>query len=131
MVKLEVDLLKYDTVKDSGRIYTKEIVLQMIEKFKKTPERFFGEYNHPTTNIVNLINISHRITEMQLNEDTKTLEGTIEILDTPKGTQLLEELSKSENVLFDIHPRGMGCVNKETNEIYNYNLITFDIVPKK
>ena len=131
MVKLEVELLKYDTVKDSGRIYTKEIALNIIEQFKKTPEPFFGELDEDqTTEIVNLHNVSHRITEMKLNEDTKTIIGTIEILDTPKGRDL-EKLIDNGVHSYDMQPRGCGFVDDKTNEVYNYDFITFDIVPRK
>lgn len=48
------------------------------------PEYIFGEADTNDSPVINLANVSHRITNITLSEDGKC-EGDVEFLDTPNG----------------------------------------------
>lgn len=127
-MKKNTTILTYDTINENGRIYTKEVVLKMIDRFKEFPQGMFGELNHPESSIVSLANVSHIVTELRLNENSKTLECSYETLSTPNGI-LLSNLLKITDI--DLGPRGTGIVNEKTKEVEEYELIAFDALIKQ
>ncbi len=92
----DVEILKYDIVNENGRIYTKEIVLNIIKDFKDTKQPQLGEFNYGESAIVNLSRVSHETINLNINEDDKTLEGTFKTLDNSLGKKLLEILESGE-----------------------------------
>jgi hypothetical protein len=127
-MKLEGVLLYYDKENGNGRIYTKECAGNMVEQFKQKEQPLFGELGQSESFDIKL-SPSHIVKDVWIDEEDKSVKGTIEILETPKG-KILEELL---NVGCDmsITSRGLGTVNNETKEIEDYQLISFDIIPTK
>ena len=92
---LKDTFFEYDVQNENGRIYTKDVVVKMIEQFNARPVGMFGELHHTDiTNVVSLKNASHIVTELHLNEEKSTLDGTIEILDTPTGNTIKHLMEK-------------------------------------
>lgn len=134
-LKLTGNILFFDQKNLNGRVYTKEVAESIIEQFKKIRGEegvFLGEFGYPSTawtNGINLGNISHDVVDLRINEDTKSLEGDMLILETPAGKKLRELiLAEGENVGISCRPRGTGKVNGK-GEIEEYQIISFDLIP--
>ena len=130
-------LLYYDVKNSNDRIYTKECAARIVEQSKEDIEKgnLLGELGFPERFEVSLGHVSHRVCEIHLNEENKSIEGTIEILKgTPKGQYILKLLEESNckfEDMFVIRSRGTGTVNPKTKEIENYTLYTFDVILKE
>lgn len=133
-LKLTGNILFFDQKNLNGRVYTKEVAESIIEQFKKIRGEqgvFLGEFGYPSTpwtNGINLGNISHDVVDLRINEDTKSLEGDILILETPAGKKALEMLKDPNNYSISCRPRGIGKVN-DRGEIEEYQIISFDLIP--
>jgi len=114
----------------NGRIYPREILEREVDHYKTLikERRALGELDHPDSQIVNLKNVSHNISEIWWDGDT--LMGTVEILSTPSGN-ILKELIRS-NIKLGISSRGMGSVETlrdgKVQVSDDFNLIAWDFV---
>jgi hypothetical protein len=114
------------------RVYPREILEREVSRYMSecvTQRRATGELDHPSSEIVNLKNVSHTVIDLKWDGDD--LIGTLEILPTPSGN-ILRQLVES-NILLGISSRGMGSVKQNMREGSNivqddFNLICFDIV---
>jgi len=111
------------------RVYPKELLTREVESYKKKINEGLsgGELDHPDSSVVNLKNVSHKITNLWWNNDDVV--GTIEILSTPAGN-IAKELIKS-GIQLGVSSRGMGSTTmKEGKTIVNddFNLICWDLV---
>ena len=128
-IRLTGNLLHFDQENLNGRIYTKETVEKMVDQFNKLKETgpVLGELGYPENFEVNLVNVSHEIEFVHLNEENKTLVGTIRLLDTPKGKIVQELVKPGHDIGLSCRPRVSGTVN-ENKEIEDYELFSFDLV---
>lgn len=125
---------EYDKPNRNGRIYTKKCAQDIIQQFEHKDTLMFGTIDPPETAEPPLASVSHKVIELHLNEEAKTLEGTIEILPTPKGKVLgtvIDALGGQEkfNENFFMASRGYGKVN-ENNEIEDFVILGFDVVAR-
>lgn len=98
----------------NGRSYPLGILKPECDKYKKSfvaEKRALGELDHPDSQVVNLANVSHNVTDLWWNGND--LMGKIEILSTPSGN-IAKELLKA-GIRLGISSRGMGSV-KELGE---------------
>ena len=123
-------LQKANAENQNGRIYPREILEREVSKFDTLIQerRALGELDHPDNAVVNLANASHLVRDLWWNGDT--VEGVVEILDTPAGS-ILKSLVES-GVKLGISSRGLGSTNKNSNgkDIVqdDFQLVTFDFV---
>ena len=113
----------------NGRYYPKSLWNREMSKYKELVEqrRAMGELDHPDSQIVNLKNVSHIITEYWWDGDN--VMGKIEILPTPSGN-ILKELIKS-GVTVGVSSRGMGSLeqNGGVMEVQDdFELLCWDFV---
>lgn len=130
LLNLSGTFLYYDVKNENNRIYSKKIAKEIIKQFNKKRKKtgnFFGELGYSENFEINLFNISHDVEEINLNEETKSIEGTIKILNTPAGEKAKKLLDKNN---LTIRPRGYGDVN-EKGEIENFEVISFDLIDPK
>ena len=125
---------EYDKPNLNGRIYTKECVENVVKQFEHKDTLMFGTIDPPEQAEPSVETVSHRVIELHINEETKTLEGTIEILPTPKGVILenvINALGGQEkfNENFFMASRGYGKVN-EKGEVEDFVIIGFDVVAR-
>jgi hypothetical protein len=98
----------------NGRSYPLSILKKESDQYKKTfisERRALGELDHPESQVVNLANVSHNITDLWWQGND--LMGKLEILPTPSGN-IAKELLKA-GIRLGISSRGMGSV-KELGE---------------
>ena len=98
----------------NGRSYPLSILKKESDQYKKTfisERRALGELDHPDSQVVNLANVSHNITDLWWQGND--LMGKLEILPTPSGN-IAKELLKA-GIRLGISSRGMGSV-KELGE---------------
>ena len=113
----------------NGRYYSKELWDREIGKYMELvrERRACGELDHPDSQIINLKNVSHVITDMRWEGD-KVI-GKIEILPTPSGN-ILTSLFQN-NIPVGVSSRGMGSL-KQMGEIMevqdDFELLCWDFV---
>tara|TARA_R100001509_G_C4836755_1_gene205140 strand:- start:195 stop:797 length:603 start_codon:yes stop_codon:yes gene_type:complete len=115
----------------NGRIYTKPLLEREVRNLQPliSERRLCGELDHPSDEVVHLANVSHIITDLQM--EGNTLIGEAEFLDTPSG-RILQELAKA-GVRIGISSRATGSVEHDMKEdAYmvqdNLRMITWDMV---
>jgi hypothetical protein len=89
--------------------------------------RALGELDHPDSQIINLKNVSHNITDFWWDGDN--IIGKIEILPTPSGNILKALISSGIKV--GVSSRGMGSLQPmgELQEVQDdFDLLCFDFV---
>tara|TARA_R100000664_G_C2752144_1_gene139428 strand:- start:1604 stop:2203 length:600 start_codon:yes stop_codon:yes gene_type:complete len=122
-------LQEADVQNGNGRVYPHAIMEREIKKYKQLVEdrRALGELDHPDSSIINLVNVSHMVTEVWM--DGPSVMGKIKVLETPSG-QILKALVES-GVKTGISSRGMGSVREQMGKTIvedDFQLICFDIV---
>tara|TARA_R110000824_G_scaffold300346_1_gene488354 strand:+ start:405 stop:1010 length:606 start_codon:yes stop_codon:yes gene_type:complete len=115
----------------NGRIYPTQLLEREVQKLQPllAERRLCGELDHPSDEVVHLSNVSHVITDLQM--EGKNLIGEAEFLDTPSG-RILQELVKA-GVRIGISSRATGSVEHDMKEdAYmvqdNLRMITWDMV---
>tara|TARA_Y100000310_G_scaffold345722_1_gene468819 strand:+ start:5074 stop:5679 length:606 start_codon:yes stop_codon:yes gene_type:complete len=122
-------LQEADCENGNGRMYPHAILEREVGKYKQVVEdrRALGELDHPDSSIINLVNVSHMVTEVWM--DGPSVMGKIKVLNTPSG-QILRALVES-GVKTGISSRGMGSVKEQMGKTIvedDFQLICFDIV---
>ena len=122
-------LQEADVQNGNGRVYPRTVMEREIKKYKALVEdrRALGELDHPDSSIINLVNVSHMVTEVWM--DGPAVMGKIKVLETPSG-QILKALVES-GVKTGISSRGMGSVREQMGKTIvedDFQLICFDIV---
>jgi len=113
----------------NGRYYARELWEREMAKYTDSIKnrRAMGELDHPESQIINLKNVSHLITEYRWDGDN--IIGKIEILPTPSG-QILEALIR-RNVTLGVSSRGMGSLEQNGNVMEvqeDFELLCWDFV---
>ena len=113
----------------NGRYYAKELWEREMEKYKGliAERRSLGELDHPESQVINLQNVSHLVTEYSWDGDN--IMGKIEILPTPAGN-ILKELIKN-GVTVGVSSRGMGSLQQRGNVMEvqdDFDLLCWDFV---
>jgi hypothetical protein len=127
---LEGVFMQAESKNKNGRIYTREVLTQAVDKFvneQVITGRAVGELNHPDGPQINLDKVSHRITELKW--DGNNVMGKALILDTPMG-QIVKGLVEG-GVQLGVSSRGMGSLMMKNGVNYvkdDFLLNTIDIV---
>jgi len=113
----------------NDRIYTRETVEKMVEKFNEKIEKipFYGQVGHPDTFDITLRNISHHTTKLEIEEDI--LYADVKSMRIPINQDLInfamEQLKNGSAIL---SPRSSG-VMKPDGTVDIKELFAFDIIP--
>ena len=122
-------LQEADVQNGNGRVYPMSIMEREVKKYAEVvnDRRALGELDHPDSSIINLVNVSHMVTEVWM--DGPSVMGKIKVLETPSG-KILKALVES-GVKTGISSRGMGSVKEQMGKTIvedDFQLICFDIV---
>ncbi|MFA5153587.1 MAG: hypothetical protein WC554_13570 [Clostridia bacterium] len=128
------NLLYYDIKNKNGRIYSKETAENIVKQFGKLDHCIYGQVGFPEDEILNYKNISHKVNDMRINKENKSIEIVFETLKTPKGKILEENIQaiggiKNFNNFFAIRTCGTGNIN-ENGVIENYKLFSCNVIAK-
>lgn len=117
----------YDEMNRNGRIYSEEVVDDMVVQFGNLDHPMYGELNPGYDNEIymGMQNPSHEVCDLHINRETKTLEGTIKLLDTHSG-KIAQELLNAEMPL-SVASRGIGSVDS-SGYVTLQKIITYDLV---
>jgi hypothetical protein len=114
----------------NGRYYPKELWEREIDRYNKEAIQIrnaVGELDHPDSQVINLKNVSHLITDIWWNGDK--IFGKIEILPTPSGN-IVKNLLES-GITIGVSSRGMGSL-KQVGEVLevqdDFSILCWDIV---
>ena len=113
----------------NGRRYPRNILQREVENYKKLvrDRRAVGELDHPDSDVVNLKNSSHIVTDIWW--EGNDVMGKLKVVDTPSG-RILKDLV-SAGVKLGISSRGVGSTKSVgDNQIVqeDFQLICFDMV---
>ena len=113
----------------NGRYYAKDLWEREINKYMDLDKerRACGELDHPDSQVINLKNVSHNISDIWWDGDN--IMGKIEILPTPSGN-ILKALIGS-GIKVGVSSRGMGSL-KQVGEVLevqdDFELLCWDFV---
>ena len=130
MMKIKGVFQRADEENNNKRVYPKQILEREVKKAQDAikENRFLGELDHPEYNAVKLMNVSHKITSLQMNGNDVI--GEAVLLNTPAG-KVAQDLIKG-GVSLGISSRGLGSLTpieegrSQVNE--DYKLVCFDLV---
>jgi hypothetical protein len=113
----------------NGRYYSRDLWDREMKKYSEQikQRRAMGELDHPESQVINLKNVSHIISDYWWNGDN--VMGKIEILDTPSG-QILQALIHN-NITIGVSSRGMGSLEQRGNVMEvqdDFELLCWDFV---
>ena len=113
----------------NGRYYARDLWDREMKKYSEQikQRRAMGELDHPESQVINLKNVSHIISDYWWDGDN--VMGKIEILGTPSG-QILEALIRN-NVTVGVSSRGMGSLEQRGNVMEvqdDFELLCWDFV---
>ena len=113
----------------NGRYYARDLWDREMKKYSEQikQRRAMGELDHPESQIINLKNVSHIISDYWWDGDN--VMGKIEILDTPSG-QILQALIHN-NITVGVSSRGMGSLEQRGNVMEvqdDFELLCWDFV---
>jgi hypothetical protein len=113
----------------NGRYYSRDLWEREMQKYSELikQRRAMGELDHPESQIINLKNVSHIISDYWWDGDD--VMGKIEILNTPSG-QILEALIRN-NVTLGVSSRGMGSLEQRGGVMEvqdDFELLCWDFV---
>jgi hypothetical protein len=128
--KITSTFIYFDTENKNGRIYPKKISNDILKQFKKKIKRglAIGTLGYTDTFETPLCQVSHRITEIHFNKEKNSIDGTIELLETPMGIKAANILRENKDA-FVVRSKGSGTIN-ENKEVENYQVFSFDLILK-
>jgi hypothetical protein len=129
MTYLVGKLQEADVQNGNGRVYPYKVLAREVKNYQKLVKenRALGELDHPDSQVINLQNACHLVTEIWM--EGNNVMGKIKVLNTPSG-QVLKSLVES-GVKLGISSRGMGSVSESTGKVVvqeDFQLICFDFV---
>ena len=118
-----------DSLNGNGRVYPRGILEREIENYQKIVRegRAVGELDHPDSSVVELKNVSHLVTQIDMKGSDVI--GKIRILETGPGKTVKELLRGG--VKLGISSRGLGSTKEESGKTVvedDFQLICFDLV---
>ena len=113
----------------NGRYYARDLWEREMKKYTDLikERRSIGELDHPESQVINLQNVSHLVTEYKWDGDN--IMGKIDILPTPAGN-ILKELIKN-GITVGVSSRGMGSLEQRGDimEVQDdFELLCWDFV---
>jgi len=127
--RLKFDFITADRKNDNNRIYSSDLLTKEIGRFKEhlRTSKIAGQLNHPVTGgHTELDKISHVITDVDFDPETKKGVATSAILNTSKGRDL--KVLLDANVPFGASVRGRGKVDASGKIDDDYQLFSIDLV---
>ena len=113
------------------RIYQVDEYLKHLQYLRddiRNGEPLLGELDHPDDRFeVKLKDVSHRVLDLWYDKDSNTIQGKIELLNTPNGK--LAQSLVDQGVPLHISSRAAGSVNSDKS-VSIQQIYTFDLVCK-
>lgn len=131
---LRCERIEADKPNHNGNIYSEAVLKKMVAQAQARirQRRFLGRLG-TSVDRVRLSDASHIVTALRLTDD-KHLEADFEVVNTPKGKELLDLFEKFGTKYYEIIPFGSGTVTAQDADTRvvgeDYRLTSLDVVPK-
>jgi hypothetical protein len=128
-ISLSCERIVADRPNPNNRIYTRKVLEQMVKQVQGRIKigSFIGRLG-TSAERVRMRDASHRVTKLQVSADGK-LHADLEVLETPKGMELLDMLDVMGADKLEIIPYGVGSVSGNVIG-EDYRLASLDVVPR-
>ena len=118
-----------DIKNQNGRVYSKQIMEREVQNYAKCikEKTSLGELDHPDGPVINLNNVSHLITKLEM--EGKDIYGKARMIDTPSG--LIGQKLLDVGVKLAVSTRGLGSLTSKGGAQHvndDFSLVTVDIV---
>lgn len=130
-MRLKGKLQEADQKNGNGRVYPKDILMKEMNRYLSENVKTrtaMGELDHPDSEVVNLANVSHLITNVWW--EGNDVMGELELLNTPSG-KIAQEIITS-GIPLGISSRAMGSVKQMSEGTVEVKddlaIIGFDLV---
>ena len=115
--KIKGIFLQADIKNRNGRVYPMEVLEKEVSRYNKkfiNENRAYGELGLPDCPTVNLVRVSHMVTE--LYPDGKNFIGEAKIMETPMG-KIVKNIM-NEGGKLGVSSRGMGSLDQKNGANY-------------
>jgi hypothetical protein len=122
-------ILRADHPNGNKRIYPREILEKVVERFHRDGITTIGQFGMPKDGIIRINDMSHMVMDLQMKDDYLVAE--IAVMDTPQG-KILNQLLRSFGDVVAFRTAGVGF--GETNddgclEIASFQLAGIHAIP--
>lgn len=119
----KVKVLEFNKPNRNGRIYLEDCIDldSPIIKEQLDSKMLLGQYGFLDNNELDMTKVSHSVTA--LYKENECLYADIDILNTPAGRQLIENLNES-----NFRTRGNGTIDPETGVVIGYSFEGIDYI---
>jgi hypothetical protein len=128
-MKAQINIFPINQINKNGHLYTSDCFKEVVKEQRKmfiTFDKDSIDYIDNKNDII-LENVVGQIENIKIENDNVV--GDVEFINNKNLENLIKHFSDGLNTDFVLVPKGVGHI-KNDGTVYNYNPISFNIIPK-